>query len=102
MPDKKLEEIINRILKVIIPDKIILFGSRAKGSAGLESDYDILIIKSGPINEAEIEGDIYESLLGLNIGVDILLRTPEEIEESKKRFFSITKTALEEGTVVYG
>ncbi|MCK7520992.1 MAG: nucleotidyltransferase domain-containing protein [Ignavibacteriales bacterium] len=58
MPDKKLEEIINRILKVIIPDKIILFGSRAKGNSRPESDYDILIIKSGPINEAKIEGDI--------------------------------------------
>ena len=33
MPDKKLEEIINRILQVIIPDKIILFGSRARGDA---------------------------------------------------------------------
>ena len=33
MPDKKLEEIIRRILRVVVPDKIILFGSRARGEA---------------------------------------------------------------------
>ncbi|MCK7520993.1 MAG: hypothetical protein MZV64_26520 [Ignavibacteriales bacterium] len=48
-----------------------------------------------------MKGISHENLLGLNIGVDIILKTPEEIEESKKKFFSVAKTALEEGIVIY-
>jgi|GEM_PF-3640618 len=60
MPDKNiLDKIIKAILQVIIPDKIILFGSQARGDAKIDSDYDILIVKSGIANEFSIEGQIY-------------------------------------------
>jgi len=102
MPDKKLEEIINRILQVIIPDKIILFGSRARGEARPDSDYDLLVIKSGIKNERKIAQEIHIKLVGVDESVDVIVKTPESIEKSKKRFISIVKEALNEGIVVYG
>lgn len=102
MPDKKLEEIINRILQIIIPDKIILFGSRVNGQARSNSDYDLLVIKSGIEDELNITKKIYRNFLGLGVGIDLIVKTPEEVENSRSRFISIIKTAVEEGITVYG
>ncbi len=104
MPDRKLEEIIDRILRVIVPDKIILFGSRARGEARDDSDYDLLLIKSGIRSEDEraIAQDIYVNLIGVKAGVDVIVKTPENVEEGRKRQSSIVREATDEGVVVYG
>lgn len=101
--DKKtLEKIINAILQVVIPDKIILFGSRARGDAREDSDYDILVIKTGIENERYIAKKLYRNMLGVNVGVDIIVKTPEGVEKSTQRFVSVVKEALEEGIIIYG
>ncbi len=105
MPDKTiLDKILNAIFKVIIPDKVILFGSQARGNARADSDYDILIIKSGIENERKINQAIYRVMVDIDIpiGVDIIVKTPENIEKSKKMTVSVVKEALEEGIVIYG
>lgn len=101
MPDKTLEKIVERILEVIIPDKIILFGSRANGTAREDSDYDILVIKSGIENKREITKKLYRNMLGTNASVDIILEKPEVIEKYKDSVGFIYKFALKEGKVVY-
>lgn len=102
MPDKTLEEIINRILQVIIPDKIILFGSRARGEARADSDYDFLIIKKGITNIGKIEGNLYENFIGLEEPINIILTTPDKLEKYKDTLGYVYKPALKEGIVVYG
>lgn len=100
--NKVIEQVINAILQVIIPDKIILFGSRARGEATADSDYDILVIKSGIENELRIEQSIYRKLFNVNASVDIIVKTPESIERSKDKIGSFIKYALAEGQVIYG
>jgi predicted nucleotidyltransferase len=102
MPDKTLKEIIKRILKVITPDKIILFGSRARGNARNDSDYDLLIVKDDIINSNKIEGEIYISFVGLEAPVDIILTTSEKLEKYKDTIGYVYKSALKDGIVVYG
>lgn len=105
MPDKAiLDKILSAILKVIVPDKVILFGSQARGNARKDSDYDILIIKSGIENERKINQAIYRIMVDLDIpiGVDIIVKTPESVEKSKGMAVSVIKEALEEGIVIYG
>lgn len=103
MYDKKvLEKIINAILQVITPDKIVLFGSRARGDARENSDYDILVIKANIKNERDMAKKLYRNMRGINAGVEIIVKTPESVEKSKQRLVSIVKEALEEGIVVYG
>lgn len=101
MPDNKLDEIIKRILQVVIPDKIILFGSRARGEEKPDSDYDILVIKSGIESERQIAQSIYVNLIGIKAKVDIIVKTPENLENSTKRLVSATKEAINEGIVIY-
>lgn len=102
MSDKKLDEIIYRILQVIKPDKIILFGSRAKGNAQLESDYDLMVVKSNIENELKIEQNLYRNFIGLGVGVDIIVTTPEKLEKYKDTVGYIYKHVFNEGVVVYG
>lgn len=100
MPDKILEKIINQILEVVIPDKIILFGSHVKGEATNTSDYDLLIMKSGLKSERELTKKLYLHL-NLPVSVDIIVKTPENIQKNRERFYSVVKEAFDEGKVVY-
>jgi uncharacterized protein len=102
MPDKTLEKIIEKILEVIVPDKIILFGSRARGEARPDSDYDILIVKDGIENERQISKKLYVQFVGINESIDIIVKTPKSIEKSQKSPSSCINTAIKEGIVIYG
>ena len=102
MPDKKLTEIIEKILQVIQPDKIILFGSRARGDAKPDSDYDLLIIKSDIEDEIKIARQIYRNLIGVDESVDLMVEKPETLEKHRNSVGYIYKTVLKEGIVVYG
>lgn len=100
--DATLEKILKKILEIITPEKVILFGSRAKGSNEKNSDYDILIVKSGIENKREISRKIYRNLLGTNASVDIIIELPEIIEKYKNSVGYIYKNILQEGKIIYG
>ncbi|MEI7474232.1 MAG: nucleotidyltransferase domain-containing protein [bacterium] len=105
MPDKTIiDKIIKSILKVLVPDKIILFGSQARGDARPDSDYDILIIASKIDDELKTERLIYRALLDFNdpVGVDIIVKTPASAEKSRNMIVSVVKEAFKEGIVIYG
>ncbi|OGI02999.1 MAG: hypothetical protein A2Y25_03640 [Candidatus Melainabacteria bacterium GWF2_37_15] len=105
MPDKTIiDKILNAIFKVVIPDRVILFGSQARGDARPDSDYDILVIKAGIENGSEIEGEIYESLFDekVKVVVDVMVATPEIVEKYKNTIGCIIKPALREGKVIHG
>ena len=56
-----LEDIINRIVETVRPEKIILFGSAARGEMGPNSDVDLLIIRKGG-HSRKLVGQIYRKL----------------------------------------
>ena len=74
-----LEEIIRRIVQVAQPERIILFGSAARGEMGPHSDVDLLVIKSGEFDQNRPVGDIYVNLHGVGQAVDVILVTPVEV-----------------------
>ena len=59
-----LEEIIRRVFQTAQPERIILFGSVARGEMGPNSDLDLLVIKRGKFDQRRLTGDIYVSLHG--------------------------------------
>ncbi len=77
--DKTLEEIIQRIVEVAKPEKIILFGSAAREDKHLSSNLDLLIVKSGA-HRRKLAQEIYMNLFGVGRAVDIVVVTPEDIE----------------------
>lgn len=97
-----LEEIVRRIVAVANPERIILFGSAARGEMGPESDIDILVVKSGVEHRRRLAQDIYMNLSGVGIAVDVIVLSPEDITAQRDRVGSIVGPALDEGRLIYG
>ena len=97
-----LHELVQRVVQLEQPEKVILFGSRARGNARPGSDYDLLVIKDIPSSARKAcRRRIYRSLQGLGIAKDVILATPEDVRRFGSLIGTILKPALEEGIVLY-
>lgn len=96
-----LDEIVRRIVEVARPDRIILFGSAARGEMTPDSDVDLLVVKSGVPHRGRLAEDIYMRLSGVGIGVDVVVATPEDVEYLKDRVGSVIRPALRDGREIY-
>ncbi|HXG17922.1 MAG TPA: nucleotidyltransferase domain-containing protein [Methylomirabilota bacterium] len=95
-----LQQIIERIVEVAQPERIILFGSAARGEMGPNSDVDLLVIKTGA-HRLDLAGKIYRNLHGVGEAVDVVVVTPEDIERYSESTALVIAPALKEGKVVY-
>ena len=98
---KVLDEIIRRIVEVAQPEKIIMFGSAARGEMGPNSDVDVLVVKSDVEHRGRLTGDIYMNLIGVGQAIDVVVVTPKDIERYRDSIGLIIKPALQEGEVIY-
>lgn len=102
LPDPAaLETLVRRIVEVAQPDRIVLFGSAARGEMGPDSDLDVLVVKSGVEHRRRLAQDIYMNLSGVGVGVDLIVLTPEDLEAQRDDVGSIVGQALDEGRVIY-
>ena len=95
------QEITRRILRVIHPRKIILFGSRARGQARQKSDWDILVVANSRRPRYQRSPPLYGALSDLRQPIDILVYTPKEIEEWHHVKSAFITTAVREGKILY-
>jgi len=96
-----LRRIVRRILAASDPEKIILFGSYARGDFGPDSDLDLLVIIEGVDTPRAESVHLRRSLRGLLVPVDIVVATPEQVERHRNTIGLIYRSALKEGTVLY-
>jgi predicted nucleotidyltransferase len=68
-----LRDIARRVVQAARPEKIILFGSAARGEMGPDSDVDLLVIKQGPYDRWRLTTAIDRHLRGKGAPVDIAL-----------------------------
>ncbi len=101
----KLRTIADQIVRVADPIKVILLGSRARGTERADSDIDLLVVAERPINEPwsrrRAIGNIYRGITCSNIPIDVLLFTPDEIIRWQDSKNHIVHKALTEGAVLY-
>jgi uncharacterized protein len=92
---------VHRLVERFHPERIILFGSQARGTADERSDVDLLVISrfAGKRRELLIEMD--RTLRGIGIARDIVLLTPEEFERDRDIPGTVARPALREGKVLY-
>ena len=98
---EKIDEMINRIVERFRPEKIILFGSYARGTAGEDSDADILVVMPVKGSKRKKATEIDIALVGLDLPVDVIVVTPEELDRNKNIIGTIIYPALKEGKVLY-
>lgn len=97
----ELAEIVRRIVRVATPERIILFGSAARGEAGPDSDLDLLVIKSGQFHRGQLTEEIYMSLIGIGRAVDVVVVTTEDVDRYRDSPALVIGPALRDGRVVY-
>ena len=95
------DEIVRRIVAVADPDKIILFGSRARGEADEESDYDVLVVAPSSEDPWRRAVPIHRALRGVPASCDIVWRTPEEVDRWRGVPSHLLTRATREGLTVY-
>ena len=99
--DSLVREIVNRVLSVTKPDRIILFGSAAAGKMTRDSDIDLLVVSPAPANTIEERVQLHRSLRGLGLPVEVFIIGAEKFEESKNIFGGIAYPAHKYGRVIY-
>jgi len=98
--EERLTEIIRRVVQVAQPEKVILFGSAARGTMRPDSDIDLLVVKAN-VHRRRLAKQIYRHLIGVNQAVDVVVVTPDDIEQFRDSHALIISPALREGKVVY-
>jgi predicted nucleotidyltransferase len=99
--DAALREIAERIVKGFSPRKIILFGSRARGTAAAESDVDLLVVTDRPGSRRQQAIAIDLALADIRVAKDVLVVGMEELERDRDVVGTIAYLAWREGIVLY-
>jgi predicted nucleotidyltransferase len=99
--DDILKETIERILAVVQPKKVLLFGSAVRGEMHKDSDIDLLVVVSSGLHRRKTAQKIYRNMIGLGFAVDIIVVTEDDVDQFKDHIGMIIQPALEEGKVLY-
>ena len=100
-PERVVEEMVSRITEQLHPQRIILFGSRARGQARSDSDFDLLIIAPSTEPRWRRTVPVYRLLAGLGVPKDIVWWTPEEVAAWRDVKSHFIHAAIREGRVLY-
>ena len=99
--NKNLAKAVKIIVEKADPEKIILFGSRARGANGKDSDYDICVIKSRIRNKRRLARKLYQDLYGVGIPIDLIVETPSGFKENGKNPFLVQSDITKDGKVLF-
>jgi predicted nucleotidyltransferase len=98
-----LREIVRRIVDAYHPLRIYLFGSKARGDAGADSDYDLLVVVKDEASAHQRQSRLaYQSLWGTGTAVDVLVCTDGYLRSRVGVKTSLPATVEREGRLLYG
>jgi predicted nucleotidyltransferase len=98
---EKIEAMVQRIAERFEPEKIILFGSYARGTAGPDSDVDLLVVMPVRGSKRDTQLEIRRALREFRIPKDVVVTTPEDFAWRKEVPGTIERPAAREGKVLY-
>ena len=96
-----LDTMVDRIVARFRPRRVVLFGSRARGTAVAQSDVDLLVVMDRVADKRQAAVEIRRALSDLPVCKDIIVTTPEEIARRGDLAGSVLRPALREGRVLY-
>jgi predicted nucleotidyltransferase len=103
--DRVLKEMVDAIVREFDPERVIVFGSRARGEDTPESDVDLLVIESEPFGAERSRWQEVSRLWGLvarfRVPVDVLLYSQDEFEHWRKTRSHVIARAVREGRPLY-
>ena len=93
---------VDRIVGRFQPERVVLFGSRARGDAAEWSDVDLLVVMPDGTDRRQTAVEIHLLLGDAPLAKDIVVTTPDEIARRGQVVGSVLRSALREGKVVHG
>ena len=96
-----LKELVRRILQVAEPERIILFGSAARGELLPESDLDVLVVMPDGVHRRRTAQVICRGLSGLGVAKDVVVVTESDVREHGENASLVLCPALREGKEIY-
>ena len=101
--DEILQEIINRLVLGLCPERIYLFGSRSRKEADEDSDFDLMVVlPNSDLPRYQRESQAYDLLWGLITPVDVIVLTYKEFQNASKLKSSLVSTVKTQGKLIYG
>ena len=101
--DPALAEVVRRLVQAYQPERVYLFGSVARGDAGPDSDYDLLlVVPDDAAPERRRSRLAYEALHGTGTAADVLVCTSSYFEDRRSLKASLPGTVLREGRLLHG
>jgi predicted nucleotidyltransferase len=101
--DPILADLVSRLIRAYAPERIYLFGSRARMDAGPDSDYDLMVVVA---DDAPVEHRrsqlAYKALRGTATAADVLVWTRQTFDERLHLPASLPATIIREGRLLYG
>ncbi len=101
---QNFKNITDTIIREYSPEKIILFGSQARGVATPQSDVDLVVIKKTSVPFLQRMRELARILVKARLGqgADVLVYTPEEFQMLSKRWNPFFHRLRQEGKIIYG
>ena len=100
--ESPVAEIVDRLVEALHPERVYLFGSRAREDARGDSDIDILVV----IPHSDLPGfkrdrQALRALRGIGVSVDVIVLTTAEFEHKLDVICSLPATVVREGKLLY-
>lgn len=93
--------LVCRIADEFQPEKVVLFGSYAYGNPGPESDVDLLVIMNTSLSSRQQRLKISQAISPRPFPLDIIVRTPEELEQRLELGDPFLSEVISQGRVIY-
>lgn len=94
-------QLVERIVGLIDPLRVVVFGSVARGDAREDSDVDLLVVMPEGTHRRRTAQELYRRIRGLPLSFDILVATPSDLERHKDNIGLVYRTILNEGIELY-
>ena len=98
---ERVQEVIRKIVESYDPEQIIVFGSYARGDWTDGSDLDLLVVKETEERPFERIGSVSGACWPRKLAMDIVVKTPEEIERELGERELFTREIMREAVVVH-
>lgn len=103
--EKKIREMTKTIVRKIHPEKVLLFGSRARGSTSPDSDVDLIVVEKGPFgpdrSRRQEMNTLWKTVSHFDIPTDILVYSQEEFDYWSDSLNHVVGRAAREGKTLY-
>lgn len=100
--DPLLSEIVRRLVAAYQPERVYLFGSMARGDAGPDSDYDVLVVvPDDALPERRDSKLAYQMLWGVNASADVVVCRSGWFHDRTHLKASLPGTVLREGKLLH-